>query len=680
MSTILILVFFLTVIALFSLLKPDEFRENILKAFLITFFVIGLCTEILSLFNSITFRWIQTTWFLAVFTSLLILVIIWIRKKTSSSEQSQTNNVSPRSLSKGSVFFYSLIIILITSITLYIALKSPPNNFDSMTYHMARIPHWIQNQNIRYYPTAIPRQNYSMPLAEFGILHLQILSKSDRYANLIQWFSFVLSIMSTTLIAKQLKVSVRGQWITAILMTTLPMAILQSTSTQNDLVVSVFCIGFAYFLNKYIKEKGVENVLFAGISMGMALATKGTAYIFCAALGLGIGGFSLIGQKWNRIKELSTQFMLMIVIALILNTGIYLRNWNLYQNPLITSNERTMVETISPGILFSNIIRNGAIHLATPLSKGNDFIEGALTNLLGQQINNPASTFQGSEFELSFNLNEDDAGNLLHFLLLTICLLILPFLKFDNKKEKISYLLSVFLSIILFSMVFKWQPWGGRLQTPIFLLGCVGIGSVLDRLFKKDFFPTALLLILLITSAPYLILNSKRPLLPLWKDDSVFYDTPLKKQILSGINQKMEGYPGLSKSLNSIFSIFYDGQSVVVTERRELYFMSNFDPYWYYLEALHYVRNDPAVNIGLLMDSNDWEYPVWVLVGQHASPGPRVLYHILVEDISNNISSNLNPQPELILSTRSNIETLSFLTDYEIVYDSPSIQILKLID
>ncbi len=132
--------------------------------------------------------------------------------------------------------------------TLIIALKSPPNNFDSMTYHMARISHWIQNQNIQYYPTAIPRQNYSMPLAEYGILHLQILSQGDHYANLVQWVSFIISIITSTLIAKELKVSPRGQWITGVLTAALPMAILQSSSTQNDLVVSAFCLSFIYFL------------------------------------------------------------------------------------------------------------------------------------------------------------------------------------------------------------------------------------------------------------------------------------------------------------------------------------------------------------------------------------------------------------------------------------------------
>ena len=54
---------------------------------------------------------------------------------------------------------------------------------------------WIQRGSIDFYPTAIERQNYQPPLAEFAILHLQLLSGSDRFANLVQWFSFVVSIV-----------------------------------------------------------------------------------------------------------------------------------------------------------------------------------------------------------------------------------------------------------------------------------------------------------------------------------------------------------------------------------------------------------------------------------------------------------------------------------------------------
>ena len=194
-------------------------------------------------------------------------------------------------------------------------------------------------------------------------------------------------------------------------------------------------------------------------------------------------------------------------------------------------------------------------------------------------------------------------------------------------------------------------------------------------------FLSLIFIFLVLTSTPYLLLNANRPLLPFWEDDSVFYDTPLERKLLSGINKKLEKYPVLSENLNSAFSIFYEGRSVILTERRELYFLGNFDPYyWNYVAGLHYVRNDPAVNVGLLMDNNQWEYPIWVLLNRHASPGPLNLYHIQVEDISRIIPSESDPRPDLILVTRADYQDLDIISEYEEVYTSPSFKIFKFVE
>ena len=673
------LLFFVVISIAFFLRKPGDYRESILKAFLVTFLLIAISTELLSIFNMITSSWILISWLIINLLSIPVLIFSWIKFKSNKGIPPLENSEQQGEISKGLIILCLGIVLLISGITLFIALKSPPNNFDSMTYHMARIPHWIQNQNINYYPTAIPRQNYSMPLAEFGILHLQLLSKSDLYANLIQWLSFIIAILTTTMIARELGISRRGQWITAVLTATLPMAILQSTSTQNDLVVGVFCLSFFYFLSKAVKDLNWENAIFAAGAMGLALATKGTAYIFCAAIGGGIGGYHLLGKKWPQIKDLTLRYVLIILFALLLNSGIYLRNWRLYNNPLITSNERTMVEEISPAVLFSNLVRNGAIHLATPVQPANNFIQNTVSRMLGSQINNPAATFQGSIFKINFSINEDEAGNVLHFLLFTLSILVLPWGKKKNHGKLNPYLLVVILSLLLYSLTFKWQPWGGRLQTPIFLLGCVLTGLLIDTLFNKRFIPAALVILFLISSTPYLLLNSNRPLLPLWEDDTVFYDTEIERKIYTGIHQNLEKYPVLSQQLSSALSIFYEGRSVVLTDRRELYFLGNVEPYYSYKGTSHYIRNDSSNNIGLIMDNNQWEYPLWVYIGQHASRGPKNIYHINIDDISGTIPNN-NPQPDLILVTSTQVQDLINSSDYELVSSSTSIQVFKLIE
>ena len=129
--------------------------------------------------------------------------------------------------------------------------------------------------------------------------------------------------------------------------------------------------------------------------------------------------------------------------------------------------------------------------------------------------------------------------------------------------------------------------------------------------------------------------------------------------------------------MKSILSILYEGRSVVLTERREISFLGNFEDYYWYIEAAHKVRNTPSHEIGLIMDSNDWEYPLWVLLNQHASPGDLVLYHIDMDDISRTIPQENSSKPGLILVTRDKYHELDILRSYEQIYSSTSIQVYQ---
>jgi len=78
------------------------------------------------------------------------------------------------------------------------------------------------------------------------------------------------------------------------------------------------------------------------------------------------------------------------------------------------------------------------------------------------------------------------------------------------------------------------------------------------------------------------------------------------------------------------------------------------------------------------MDPNDWEYPLWVLLGQHASQGEWKINHIFVEDSSRQIAQDTNSRPEILLITKDDYWDLPILSFYEQVYESDSIQIMKI--
>jgi len=655
----------------FILIGKDgcELREALVKSFLGNFFLILLSTEVLSLINQITFKGILFFWILVV-TFEIIALISMIRSK--KFDLSQIKSL------KGILIFTRIewlivgLIGLICATTLLIALLSPPNNYDSMTYHMARVAEWIQHQNVKFYPTAIPRQNYSMPFAEYVVLQFQILSRSDLYANLVQWLSFIFSIVTISLITKELKFSKFTQILAGFIASTTPMAILQSSSTQNDLVLGVLCLSFAYFLLKFVKSFSVEDGIFTAISFGLALLTKGTGYIFCAAIGILLGVYKVFSLTEKEKKyKLVWSLGLIVVAGLIMNSGHYLRNYNLYGHPLSTANSRITTDNISLSNTYANLIRNAAGQLATPLPMINNMIVSAAEWTLGKNINNTDATFGAAEFSVDFRINSDYSGNLIQMILLTLSLVLLPWLIKNRKSALFFYLTAVFVAIVVFNVSIKWQPWGSRLVTPIFMLGSPLIAILIDKMIASKKLISSLIVVMFLFSVPFLLLNSIRPLVPFFEDDSFLYTNRVQKFF--------SNYPERLETFSTIIAPFFKGRSILYTDRRMLYFLSNFRTYYDYNRALRVIEEEKPLEVGLFLSNDDWEYPIWVFSGNHAGGGEIEFRHIAVDDISSNLQREQLAFPALVIATREFDQTINGI-DYEIIFDSDSVDVLRKID
>ncbi len=214
--------------------------------FLLAFSVlVFISTELLSLFNLLTATAIVIFWLIL----LLIIIVLWTRRK----KYIPSFNLGWKHFSsfEKCLLIFITFILLITFIT---AIAAHPNNWDSMTYHIARVMHWMQNKNVNHYPTNIGRQISQPPFAEYVILHLRLFNDNDRLANLVQWIFMCGSIICVSLIARESGGNKTTQLLSAFFAATLPMGILQSTSTQNDYAGSFFIASSVLFLLRYYYE------------------------------------------------------------------------------------------------------------------------------------------------------------------------------------------------------------------------------------------------------------------------------------------------------------------------------------------------------------------------------------------------------------------------------------------
>ncbi len=215
---------------------------------------------------------------------------------------------------------YQRLIIPLVLLLLFTALIYPPNNWDSMTYHMARVAHWMQNRSVAYYPTSIDRQNVMGPGAEYLILFFQVLTKSDFLANCIQLLSYIIILLSLEYLGRLIHLPRRMRtWITLICATA-PMALMQATSTQNDLVASMMFLavvisGARIFCGKIGRMQKGEYFLL-GASIGSAFLVKPTALVVAAPLFIGGSLYQLRGMTARfRFKKVAAGMLIALIAA-----------------------------------------------------------------------------------------------------------------------------------------------------------------------------------------------------------------------------------------------------------------------------------------------------------------------------------------------------------------------------
>ncbi|WFE58632.1 hypothetical protein [Micromonospora sp. WMMD712] len=181
-------------------------------------------------------------------------------------------------------------------VELLIALLAEPNNFDSQTYHLPKVEHWVAQGSLEFWPTAIHRQVTIPPGAEYLLLHLRLFTGGDALYNLVQWAAGVGCLLAVARIAAQLGGGRRAQLLTAFVLGTTPMVALQATSTQTDLVCAawVACVA-TLALDGLRRRAGFGTLLLLGAATGLTAVTKTSGLIGVGPLLLlwGIGQLRL---------------------------------------------------------------------------------------------------------------------------------------------------------------------------------------------------------------------------------------------------------------------------------------------------------------------------------------------------------------------------------------------------
>ncbi len=558
--------------------SPGDGRLAFLRAAVAWGVYMVAITELLSIFHLVSVAGLAVAWLLPC-----LACGAWLARKRGLGPKHPPESARRRLASLWPETWPDRLLLLglaaVLLITAVVAWFSPPQTWDSLNYHLSRVAHWAQERAVVDFATGIEVQNVIPPGSEMAMLQLYVLGQSDRLVPFVGWFSMLAGLIAVSRIARSLGAGLRGQLLAAVFLATLPMAIIQASSTVSDFAVAVWVLCAAVEgLDAFVDGIRSDRLVFAGLAAGLAVLTKPTAVAYLGPLAIFLAGILLRRLKLGRTLAWG---VLAAVLILGLNAGQLARTARYYGNPFGTQSEigqrhRNQLANL-PGTA-SNLVRNFSMHLGTPwpyVNKGLGVIVQQIHRWLGVDINDPRTTSEGVFRIHPANTGEDVAGDPMQAYAI---LLAIPALVVGRKRLNraiLLYALVALSTLLVFSWVFKWQSFGSRYHLAFFALFAPVAGCLLAAFAPKHWSAAAGGLFLA-AAWPWLFSIQSRPLVP------------VEGQSLTG--------------------------SILAEPRQKLYFANAKYLFDSYTSLVGTIEAAGCSQVGLALGGNAPEYLMWALL------------------------------------------------------------------
>lgn len=338
---LLIIALFLVISSsLFSLalIRLRGFIAQVLGFYLIEFFFIAFPLHLANLFSMMNEPTIIISFHFAAF---LISGSLWVNngKPAIFSDwkpmwlEIKQKPVFQKSFSE---IFLPLLAVSIAIMYLYnvfLILYVPPNNVDSVSTHMSRVGFWLQYGSYFPWETSKLFQIIYPVNAQLQHFWSVLFSQTDRFVGFVQWFAAIISAVAVIGLARLNSASRKQALFSGLVFLSLPAIVLQSTTTQNDLVICALFIILIYFYFNFLQTHQKLSLIFSGIALGLAVGTKQTIFFLLPGLVL------LILYTWLVKHQIPFRQILLwgcasLLTFLMIGSQIFFSNQVKYQHPL----------------------------------------------------------------------------------------------------------------------------------------------------------------------------------------------------------------------------------------------------------------------------------------------------------------------------------------------------------
>jgi hypothetical protein len=370
----------------------------------------------------------------------------------------------------GSVLLLGVFVLLAAGYELFLVVATPPNNWDSMHYHLARVAAWHAQQSLDYFPTHNGIENAYPQNAELLVLWTVTFLGRDLLAALPQLLATAATTVAVYAIARRLRYGARVSAFAALLFPTLTIVALESVTTQNDLVEASF-VAAAVALGL---GSGRVTAALAGVALGLAAGTKLT-FLYAVAPLVAIG---LLCLPRRRLASVAVAAVAAFVLV-----GLYAYVQNLVETGR-PQGRAAQLDTMPPLVTASGTVSSVArtayrlIDLSGfhPPHVVTDHVAGAgkwVFDNLHIGANPPQATTSGT-FEFTYDVNataSEDSSTLgpLGFLLLVPLSIgfLVAWAAGGTDRRHGAFALALPLYVVALALGTRWNLYVGRfLITP----------------------------------------------------------------------------------------------------------------------------------------------------------------------------------------------------------------------
>jgi hypothetical protein len=294
-------------------LRLRSFVSWLLAAYVLAIAETTLLTLALSPFHAVTRAWLA-----AGEVALLVgALATWQLRGRPPVPAARVATSIRALLHEPVVVVFAVVVGAALAYELALVLTAPPNNWDSLTYHLARAAAWAQHGGVYWIPNApTDRMNEFQPVAEQQELFLFVATGKGALFALPQFVAQLAIVVAILGAARRLGYGLREAVCAALLFATFTVVALEATTAQNDLVAASFAACAATLL---LSGLPVEVAL-AGVAFGLGLGVKLIVAPVLPALALlaairghrtlalfgasALGGFAVLGA-WGYVLNIA---------------------------------------------------------------------------------------------------------------------------------------------------------------------------------------------------------------------------------------------------------------------------------------------------------------------------------------------------------------------------------------